>query len=148
MTPPTPVSGSNSPTRKWISRHWKDARSQRHEIRRAYAAPDRRPNSSTFRGDGNYADFLHEEISHFQHSRAIALTALAVIQTRNGNLDAAAASIDAAYDDAKLGQLQGPRLQDVINVGANIADARGNAIDIAKWTARAVMTPSHDSPKN
>jgi hypothetical protein len=80
----------------------------------------------------------------------MALLSVALSQARDGNFEATATSIDAAYADAELGQLQGKKREAVVNVGANIADARGNTIDIAKWAARAAISAvsPQDAPKN
>jgi tetratricopeptide (TPR) repeat protein len=103
--------------------------------------------ASTLKGQGDAksqsallkqaAEDAHKSVESEQGERAIALMVLAASYVRDGAPDMAAKPIEDAYQDALAGKLTGDWMQQILEIGARVAELRENKDDIAKWAARA-----------
>jgi hypothetical protein len=92
------------------------------------------------------AEEAEKSVEEIEKKRAEVLGMLAAYYIRSGDFDASAKTIEQAYKEAVAGKLEGEWRTGILEIGAHVADLRGDSSGSAKWAARADTSPPPSAP--
>jgi tetratricopeptide (TPR) repeat protein len=121
---------------------WKDAiASAKHSVASQEAIIDAKVAESTSGPDAQLED---SQIGYARRDRASMLVFLATYYLRDGQIDEALKTEDAAWDEALGGTLSDDDMRQLVAAGSQVASMSGNRDAIAKWAARTASLPAQE----